>query len=470
MIRSRVVQNTVWLTIGEIIGRLLRIILIFYSARVLGAAEWGISSYLLSWAVLFTIATDLGLSAIVTRELVHAPERRRDHLSTFFFVKLFLLAISALVITLVVPRIGTFPLSTALMISLAALVFFDSMRIIASTVNKARETMHYEAYSNIFTQAAILIIGLALLRAHPSTEGLNVAYAIGSAFGTCYAFFLIRDYLPGLLTSFKRPLVRKLVKDALPIAIVGLVGSIMLNTDIVMLGWMRTPTEIGYYSATQKIIFTLYVLPTLIASATFPAMARLMRDKGGFKIFFENVLKHALMIALPVTVGGVITAPRVIELFYGSAYLPATASFVILLLTIPIAFATAIINNALIAHNSQKYFLTYAAIGIIGNALFNLALIPLWGINGSAIATLITETITGIFVWRKLNALTGFAVPHGLTKTFIACGILGITTYGATLFQLPVLLVIGIAILCYVGTLTAVREPAIIRLTDRLSR
>ena len=109
------------------------------------------------------------------------------------------------------------------------------------------------------------------------------------------------------------------------------------------------------------------------------------------------------MAALPVTVGGLIIAPYLIKLFYGAEYLPATTSFIIQLFTIPIAFATPIINNALIAHNSQKHFLAYAVIGLLCNAGFNLILIPLWGINGAALATLITQTITGAFIWRKLK-------------------------------------------------------------------
>lgn len=465
MTSGRVIKNTVWLTVGEIVGRLLRIALIFYSARLLGAAEWGISSYLLSWAVLFTIATDLGLSAIVTRELVRDHNRRAEHLSAFLFAKLALLFAAAFVIVLIVPRVGALPLSRSLMASLAFLVFFDSMRLIATAVNKAREAMHHEAFINIFTQAAILVIGMALLLKSPSAEALNVAYAVGSGIGTLYAFFLIRDYLPGIASSFKRALARELLKDSLPIAVVGLVGSLMLNTDIIMLGWMRTAAEIGYYSATQKIIFTLYVLPTLIASAAFPMMARLTHDAQAFRAFFEKILKSSLMVALPVTVGGIITAPRLIELFYGNAYLPATASYVILLFTVPIAFATAIINNALIAHNSQRHFLAYAAIGLTCNVILNFLLIPIFGINGAALATLVTETITGIFIWRKINALSGFTAPHGMGKAFAACGVMAAVAYAATIARVPVLAVIAIATACYAAALYASREPAFIELT-----
>ncbi len=220
MTLSRVARNTAWLTIGDVVGRVLRIALIFYSARSLGVAEWGISSYLLSWAVLFTIVTDLGLSAIITRELVRDHGRRAEHLSAFFFTKLALLFVSALVIILIVPRVGALPLSRSLMISLVFLVFFDSMRIIATAINKARESMHNEALINIFTQAAILAIGIALLLRNPSAESLNIAYAVGSGIGTLYAFFLIRDYLQGITSSFKQARAHELLKDSLPIAVV----------------------------------------------------------------------------------------------------------------------------------------------------------------------------------------------------------------------------------------------------------
>ena len=418
--------------------------------------------------MLFTIATDLGLSAIVTRELVRDHSRRAEHLSTFLFIKVALLFTATLVIVLVVPHVGALPLSRSLMLSLAALVFFDSMRIIASTVNRAREAMHREAFINIFTQAVILAIGMLMLRVAPSAENLNIAYAVGSAVGTLYAFFLIRDHLPGILTSFRRPLVRELMRDSLPIAIVGLLGSLMLNTDIVMLGWMRTAAEIGYYSATQKIIFTLYVLPTLIASATFPAMTRLAHDMPEFKRFFEKTLKYSLMLALPITVGGIMTASQTIDFFYGAAYLPATASYVILLLTVPIAFTTSIINNALIARNSQKHFLTYASIGLISNVIFNFLLIPIWGINGTAVATFITGSIAGLFIWHRLNALSGFSLPHGLGKTIFACAIMGVIAYACAALGTNVLVTIFAGACSYVAALYALREPAFITLTKRL--
>lgn len=462
-----VLRNTVWLAVGETVGRLLRIVLIVYSARVLGAAEWGLSSYMLSWAVLFTIATDIGLGAIVTRELAKGEHDRAQYVSTFLFVKLALLAASVPVIVYLVPRLSALPVSAGLAASLAALVIFDSLRIIPSAVNKAHEAMRREAGVNVVTQATILVIGLFMTVRYGTALSLNIAYAIGSAFGTIYAFSLVRPHLPGIFTSFKGPMARRLIRDALPIAIVGLLASIMLNTDIIMLGWFRGAEEIGYYSAAQKIIFTLYALPALFASAAFPGMVRVAHNKEKLKALLESALKNALLIALPLTVGGIITAHSLISFFYGPAYVAGTAPFIVLLLTIPSVYAMAIINNALIARNEQSYFIRYAAAGIMANIALNFMLIPSLGITGVAIATLLTETVSFLYIWKVANRLIGIAIPRNMKACLMGTATATIVAGAAMASRLHVLAVIALAVAAYIGTLHAANEPALRALTGR---
>lgn len=459
---SRILKNTAWLAGGEVIGRIIRIILILYAARVLGAAEWGISSYLLSWAVLFTIGTDIGLTSIITRELVQDHDNQRHYLSTFFVIKLCLLATASLIVFFIIPYIGSFPLSRALTVSLAALIFFDGIRLIPTAINKANERMDREALITVVTQGIILGLGLWLIRIMPSAEGLNIAYAAGSALGTLFAVYAVRKNLPGIFTSFKRPLAMRLVKDGWPVAVIGLLGSIMLNTDIIMLGWMRTTAEIGYYSAAQKIIFTLYVIPTIFASASFPAMARLVADKTAFKNFFEQTLITIFMIALPIMAGGILIARNMITLLYGTAYGAAIPSFAILLLTIPTVFATVIISNALIAYNKQKEFIKYALLGVIANILFNFLLIPSLGIAGAALATVCMQIASSTFIWRRMRHIINFSITHRLVPSIIATTGMALSIYALQLAHISFFIIFPMAIIIYCGGLYTTKEPLFI--------
>lgn len=461
---SRIIKNTAWLAGGEVAGRIIRIILILYAARALGAAEWGISSYLLSWAVLFTIGTDIGLTSIIIRQLVQDHDNRRHYLSTFFVIKICLLAAASLIVLFVIPRIGSFPISRVLTVSLAALIFFDSIRLIPTAINKAHERMDREALISIVTQGTILGLGLWLIRTMPSAEGLNIAYAAGSALGTLFALYMVRKNLPGILTSFKWPLVMRLIQDGWPVAVIGLLGSIMLNTDIIMLGWMRTTEEIGYYSAAQKIIFTLYALPAIFASALFPAMARLIAHTTAFKDFFEKTLIAIIMIALPITVGGMLTAPNIIALLYGSAYGSATLSFIILLLTVPTVFITAVVSNALIAHNKQQEFIAYALLGILSNIILNSILIPRWGIEGAAIATVITQVISGAFIWRRMRRIMDFSIARRLAPSAAATAGMALSIYTLQSVHASFFAIMPMASIIYILILYAMREPLLKKL------
>lgn len=455
-----IAKNTAWLAGGEVIGRLFRIALIFFAARGLGAAEWGVSSYALSLAVLFTIATDVGLGAIVTRQIVSDRENRANYLSAFLFLKLALLIAGTSVIIFIVPGVGSVPLMGSLPITLALLVFFDSVRMIATVVNRARETMRLEATTNAITQGTILCGGLIMLSVMPSAEGLNIAYTAGSGIGTLVGLWTIRDHLPGIFTSFKAPMAKAIMKDALPVAAMGLMGAAMLNTDIIMLGWMRSPEEIGYYSAAQKIVFTLYVIPTLAAAAVFPALTRFANDKAKFKALAESAIRNMLAIGLPIALGGIVTARGVIALFYGAEYLPAIPPFIILLLTVPLIFATGIVNSALIAQNRQKAFFLYSLMGFALNIAFNWILIPRMGITGAALATLITSAASVVYIWIVARRVSDIGIPEGMGTIYGMTTGMAVLVWALGAAGVPVWAVVPAGIAAYALGLKAVNDPA----------
>src|SRR3989338_11242180 len=102
-IRQKILKNTFWLFAGEIIGRILRAVIIIYAARVLGVAEYGVFSYEVTLAAFFSIFSDIGISAILTREGVRSPELRGQYLSTSFVIKLALTGISAFLVLSLAP-------------------------------------------------------------------------------------------------------------------------------------------------------------------------------------------------------------------------------------------------------------------------------------------------------------------------------------------------------------------------------
>ena len=405
--RQTIAKNTVWLFGGQMIGRLLRAVVVIYAARVLGAASWGAFSYALGIAAFLTIFSDIGINALITKEASRNPELKERYLSTALFTKLGLLVFFVAGVIIFFPYLTKIEEASAIMPILIFVFAFDTLRDLGSAVSRALEKMQIEAGINIFTNFAIAVLGLAFLIVQPTSYSLSFAYAIGSALGLVAIFWVLKDHFKNLFKNFRKELIGPILATAWPFGLMGIMGAIMLNTDIIMLGWLRSAEEVGYYSAAQKPILLLYVLPTLLATSIFPLMARLAKtNPAAVKTLLNKYVGLVLKFAFPIAIIGLFFAAPIINLLFGSEYAPSVSTFRILMATVLIVYPSTLLGNAIFAFDRQKSFVTFVAVATFGNVLFNFLLIPPFGIEGAAASTVITQLITNYLIWRKARQVT----------------------------------------------------------------
>jgi len=76
-----VAKNTVWLSISNFGGRIIKAAIIIYGARVLGTAGYGVFSYAVTLAGFFTLFVDPGINSVLIREGAKASPEERQSLS-----------------------------------------------------------------------------------------------------------------------------------------------------------------------------------------------------------------------------------------------------------------------------------------------------------------------------------------------------------------------------------------------------
>ncbi|MEK7087233.1 MAG: polysaccharide biosynthesis C-terminal domain-containing protein, partial [Patescibacteria group bacterium] len=271
---------------------------------------------------------------------------------------------------------------------------------------------------------------------------------------------------------FDKKIIREILNNCWPIALSAMIGTFMINTDIIMLGWLRTAEEIGYYSANQRIISILYTLPVIIASSIFPAVSRLIKqnEKEKTRTLNEKSISAIFSIAIPLVIGGVILAKPLIELFFGQEYIPAITAFKILIFTVLLTFSGAIISNVIMAHNQQKRVFKYVASGALGNVVFNALLIPSYGINGAAIATLLSQSIYYGLSWRHVKKIDNFFTLKHLKKIIVSALIMGFFSFLLNKFGLNVIINIIISSGIYFGMLYLLKEKIINEVNELFAR
>ncbi|MDP3901394.1 MAG: flippase, partial [bacterium] len=368
-------------------------------------------SYALGIAAFLTIFSDIGINALITKEASRNPQLKDAYLSTAFFTKLGLLIVFISGVIIFFPHLTNLEEAAKIMPILIFVFAFDTLRDLGSAVSRALEHMQIEALVNIFTNLAIVVLGFIFLTIGRDSSSLAFAYAGGSGLGLIVIFYTLRSHFKNIFKNFNKSLIKNILVTAWPFGLMGLMGAIMLNTDIIMLGWLTSAANVGYYSAAQKPIQLLYILPTMLATSIFPIMARLSHSNpNSAKSILEKSVALAIIISLPLVIIGLVLAHQIITIMYGAEYIPAISAFKILTATLLIVYPSSLIGNAIFAYDQQKSFVIFVLVATLGNIIFNILLIPIWGIEGAAMSTVLTQLITNTLIWRKMKKVNQFKV------------------------------------------------------------
>jgi O-antigen/teichoic acid export membrane protein len=185
------------------------------------------------------------------------------------------------------------------------------------------------------------------------------------------------------------------LQKAYVIAIYGLLGALGFRIDVVILQMLRGEDEVGLYSAAFKLVEVMHVLPSSLSLVYFPRFSRTFHA-GGIRLTVRLLLRLLLVTMVCGVVLSTLlysVAPHVIRIVYGESFLASTFPLRILVFKIFLMFANLPISYALIAIGEERQATLWAAISAAANILANYFLVPIYGIAGSAVASVLAEAL-----------------------------------------------------------------------------
>ena len=158
-----------------------------------------------------------------------------------------------------------------------------------------------------------------------------------------------------------------------------------------MIKQMLGDSEVGYYAAAVRLCEAWYFLPMIITTSLFPAIVNAKKiDENLYQSrlqkLYDLLAWAAIFIALPTT----FLSNFIIEILYKPEFLPAAPVLTIYIWAGVATFLGVASSQYLIAENFTKIAFLRTFIGMIANIILNFILIPIYGITGSAAATLIS--------------------------------------------------------------------------------
>jgi len=460
-IKQTVAKNTIWLTVSQIGGRVIRSAIIVYAARVLGTSEYGLFSYAIMLAGLMNTMMDPGVNSVLVREIAKTPqETRRKVFSTALAIKVMLVFFGTGIVVYVGPYFSTLPGAKDLLPITGLILSFDTLREFFLSLVRGMEQMEWDAVIAILTNLAIVTFGFKFMLADPTAKSLVLGYAAGTGIGVIAAIVVLRKYLKPVIKEFAVGLIAPILKSAWPFAVTGALGILLTNIDILIISWMKTASDVGIYSAAIRLIQVIYLLPGIVQLTTLPIFSRLAKpDNQEFRQALEQTISILFLASVPMAVGGVVLGTPIMTLVFGPAFASGGLAFKILIATMVIAFPGSIIVNAIFAYGHQRSLIIASALGGISNVLFDLLFIPRWGIAGSAVATLLAHILSNGYLWYAMREIVYFEVLPHLGKIIAGGGVVAVTTALLALIHVHVLIDIVISAAVYFMVLRILREP-----------
>ncbi len=188
--------------------------------------------------------------------------------------------------------------------------------------------------------------------------------------------------------------------------------TVYTHLDTVMLGFMTTDTDLGYYNAAIKIKTVLVSLVTSLGAVLLPRASYYVETNKmkEFRIISAKALDFVFVAAIPVTVFFIYFARQGVMLLSGDAYMGAIQPMQILMPTTLFIGITNILGiQILVPLGKERSVLHSEILGAVIDLVLNFILIPKYASSGAAIGTLVAELAVliyqGAILWKVIKPM-----------------------------------------------------------------
>lgn len=367
-------------------------------ARYLGPEQFGLFSYVLAFTAIFGGIAKFGLDGIMVRELVSYPEKRDIYLGTAFWIKI----LGALVVMALMGGIVPFTsndATTNLFIFIVAVgLFFQSFEVV-ELYFQSQVLAKIVSICKVIQLALSSIIKIYLVLTEAELiyfVMLTLFDALSLAVSYFFAYKLRKN--SAFYKHFDLSIAKQLIKDSWPLILSMLFIMLYMKIDQIMINEMLGNYAVGIYTVGIKLVETLFFLPSIIVTSLFPAILNAKKESLVlYQARLTRLFSFMILLSLPIVLIFFFVSNEIIALLFGQPFESAGDVLLIYAFALPFVFLSVVSSRWFVAENLQKLLFYRALLAVIINVLLNYIFIPIYGIEGAAIATLVTYFFISVF-------------------------------------------------------------------------
>jgi len=200
---------------------------------------------------------------------------------------------------------------------------------------------------------------------------------------------------------------------SMPFTVVATLETVLSYADTIVIRAFLGPTQTGLYGAAFRLVTVLQWVPSIVLDSVMRAMSSLaVNDRERFRVLVDRSAAGLLLVGLPIAAAGSLLARPVMLLVFGSDFGDGADAFRVLLWSLPLSYPAWIASEAALVGARPAAVGRLLAGVVAANIAVNIAVVPHFGIVGSAWITLGSEL-------AMLVAASAVLHRHGITPRWV---------------------------------------------------
>lgn len=428
---NKLIKNIFYQGVYQLTLLILPVITIPIVSHALGAEGIGIYNYVISIISYFILFAGLGLSNYGIREIAVLKENKDDLSNKFWELELFNLIVGTVILFIYFIFL--------LLIKQKIFFLVSSLSLFATLFDISWFYYGIEDFKSItIVNFIIKIVSFIAILFFVNDRGDLISYFFIQSASILLSNLSLWIFVKNKIV-WKKPNLLKSLKHFKP-AMEFFIGKISLtlytNMNKTLLGIMVSSISVGLYANSLQLIIIFVTLIGTVDTVLMPHMTKLYADDKESEMIktMEKSINIQLFFSVPLMFGIILVNKKMIPWFFGNDFqllevlVPILAPLIIIM---PLGIS--IVRQYLMPMNKIREFNISVIIAAILSLLLNILLLPVIGIYGAVISTLVSElTVTFIRLY-DLKKNTIFKIDFKkILAYFISSIIMFISTYVIT--------------------------------------
>ena len=377
---------------ADAVSKTATLVVMIVAARTLPAPDFGVLALAMTTGWLLSVASDAGLPLDLSKQIARtATDGARPPFALVRDTMRLRLAFAA-VAALAGAAAG------AALVPRSWLPAFVLV-VLAQLLNATLETLAHafrglgrsevDASVSLVQRSVGAVAACTVLAMWPSLLWVGVALiappALALAVSSIVAWRLTAHDASG---TGPNPLRARFAREIAPVGVAIVLSALYFRCDVYFVSRWHGLETVGMYNAAFRIVEALRLLPAAVMAVMFPLFCQ-SRSWSPLTGVLWALGPAAVILAALVYIG----AAPVMTTMYGDPFGAAAPALQLLALSIPLFFVNYALTHQVIAWDGQRAYLRITAAALVANIGANLLLIPTGGMQGAAIATLLTEVV-----------------------------------------------------------------------------